>query len=94
MLNEQEKADIRTACGYHEFHTQTSGFQNWRRYLALGILECRMNGLSDAEQAVVRRYLSTLGAEEKPELIDDWRRRMCAFLGVAPGPELMPEVAK
>ena len=39
---------------------RASGFQTWRFYQVYGLLEFRMNNLSDAEDAVVRRYLGTL----------------------------------
>ena len=74
-----------------------------------------MNNLSDAEAAVVRRYLGTLTVLEfavpragdnldtdqasvwtrnrdelrdRSRLFDDWRRRLCGFLGIPPGPAL------
>jgi hypothetical protein len=74
-----------------------------------------MNNLSDAEAAVVRRYLGTLTILEfavpragdnldtdqasvwtrnrdelrdRTRLFDDWRRRLCGFFGIPPGPTL------
>jgi hypothetical protein len=89
--------------------------QNWRFFQAYGLLEFRINNLSDAEAAVVRRYLGTLAVLEfavpragdnldtdqaavwtrnrdemrdRARLFDDWRRRLCGFLGMQPGPDL------
>ena len=92
-----------------------SDLQTWRFFQAYGLLEFRMNNLSDAEAAVVRRYLGTLTVLEfavpragdnldtdqarygraiatncatARRLFDDWRRRLCGFFGVPPGPAL------
>ena len=92
-----------------------SGFQGWRFFQAYGLLEYRLNNLSDAEVAVVTNYLATLAAlevaiteassrldtseaavwtrnpyevRERAGLFDDWRRRLCAFMGLPPGPGL------
>jgi hypothetical protein len=108
-----EKTDIRRFCGYPAYGAGASGFQGWRFFQAYGLLEYRLNNLSDAEEAVVRTYLGTLRGLEvgvpqtaqamdtdqaavwtrnKDEmrdrlmLLDEWRRRLCAFLGVPPGP--------
>ena len=92
-----------------------AGFQNWRFYQAYGLLEFRMNNLSAAEEAIVRRYLTNLNVLEiavpmaaqnldtdqaaiwthnreevadRTALFDDWRRRLCSFFGLPPGPGL------
>jgi hypothetical protein len=79
------------------------------------MLEYRLNWLSGAEEAVVRRYLATLSqlelavpgasgnldtavaavwthnvneVRDRTGLFDDWRRRLCGFLGVPLGPAL------
>jgi hypothetical protein len=112
---DSEKTDIRRFCGYPAFGSAASGFENWRFFQAYGLLEFRMNNLSDTETAVVRRYLGTLTVLEfavpragdnldtdqaavwtrnrdeprdRTRLFDDWRRRLCGFLGVPPGPAL------
>ena len=59
-FTDSEKTDIRRFCGYPAFGAAASGFENWRFFQAYGLLEFRMNNLSDAEAAVVRRYLGTL----------------------------------
>jgi hypothetical protein len=91
------------------------GFSNWRFYQAYGLLEYRLQRLSDAEAAVARTYLATLATlecavtdasasldtdsaaawtrnareiAERTRLFDDWRRRLCGFLGIPPGPAL------
>lgn len=114
-FTDAEKTDIRRFCGYAAFGASPSGFQSWRFYQAYGLLEFRMNNLSDAESAVVRRYLGTLVVLEssvprasdnldtdqaavwtrnrdemrdRARLFDDWRRRLCGFLGMQPGPDL------
>ena len=110
-----EKTDIRRFCGYPAYGAGNSGMQGWRFFQAYGLLEFRMNNLSDAESGVVRRYLGTLTALEcavpragdnldteqaavwtrnrdelrdRSRLFDEWRRRLCGFLGIPPGPAM------
>ncbi len=59
-FTDAEKTDIRRFCGYPAYGAAPAGLQNWRFYQAYGLLEFRMNNLSDAEMAIVRRYLGTL----------------------------------
>jgi hypothetical protein len=59
-FTDSEKADVRRFCGYPAYGAAASGFQNWRFFQVYGLLEFRMNNLSAAEEAVVRRYLGTL----------------------------------
>lgn len=59
-FNESERTDVRRFCGYPAFGAGVSGFQNWRFYQAYGLMEFRLNYLTGAEQAVVRRYLAQL----------------------------------
>ena len=114
-FSDSEKTDIRRFCGYPAYGASDAGFQNWRFYQIYGLLEFRMNNLSDADAAIVRRYLGTLTLLElavpragdnldtdqasvwtrnrdeprdRSRLFDDWRRRLCGFLGVPPGPAL------
>ena len=63
-FTDAEKTDIRRFCGYPAYGAGAAGFQSWRFYQAYGTLEYRMNNLSDAEFAVVRRQLGTLSALE------------------------------
>jgi hypothetical protein len=63
-FSDAEKTDIRRYCGYPAYGAAPVGFQTWRFYQVYGLLEFRMNNLSDAEIAVVRRYLGTLHAME------------------------------
>jgi hypothetical protein len=112
-LTDAEKTDIRRFCGYPVYGAAPDGMQTWRFYQAYGLLEFRMNNLSDSELAVVRRYLGTLTmleiavprsgenldtdqaavwthnrdeTRDRTLLFDDWRRRLCGFLGMQPGP--------
>ena len=114
-FTDAEKTDIRRFCGYPAYGAASSNLQNWRFFQAYGLLEFRMNNLSDAEATVVRRYLGTLTMLEfavpragdnldtdqasvwtrnrdelrdRIRLFDDWRRRLCGFLGIPPGPAL------
>jgi hypothetical protein len=114
-FTDAQKTDIRRYCGYPAYGAGPSGFQGWRFFQAYGLLEYRMNNLSDAEVAVVTNYLTTLPTlecaitdastrldtseaavwtrnpyevRERAALFDDWRRRLCAFMGVPPGPGL------
>ncbi len=59
-FTDPEKTDIRRFCGYPAYGAAASGFDNWRFFQAYGVLEFRMNNLSDAEEVVVRRYLGML----------------------------------
>ena len=59
-LTEVEKTDVRRFCGYPTYGAAPSGMQTWRFYQAYGLLEFRMNNLSDSELSVIRRYLTTL----------------------------------
>jgi len=114
-LNDAEKVDIRRFCGYPAYGAAPSGMQSWRFFTAYGLMEFKLNNLSDTEIAVLRRYLVTLTALElaipeagnnldtdeasvwtrnqtevtdRTSLFDDWRRRLCGFLGVGVGPSL------
>jgi hypothetical protein len=114
-FSDAEKTDIRRFCGYPAYGNANSGMQNWRFFQAYGLLEFRLNNLSDAETTVVRRYLGTLTVLEfavprvgdnldtdqasvwtrnrdelrdRTRLFDDWRRRLCGFFGIPPGPVL------
>lgn len=41
----------------------------------------------DTESAAVWRH-NRYEVRDRSALFDDWRRRMCAFIGIAPGPSL------
>ena len=64
-FTDEEKTDIRRFCGYPAYGAGASGFQSWRFYQAYGTLEFRMNNLSGAEFAVVRRQLGALSMHEQ-----------------------------
>ena len=114
-FTDAEKADIRRFCGYPAYGAADSNMQSWRFFQVYGLLEFRMNNLSDAEAAIVQRYLGTLTMLEfavphvgdnldtdqaavwtrnrdelrdRIRLYDDWRRRLCGFFGVPPGPAM------
>lgn len=114
-FTDAEKADIRRYCGYPAYGAANSAMQSWRYFQIYGLLEFRMNNLSEEEAAIVRRYLGTLTVLElavprsgenldtdqaavwtrnrdelrdRTRLFDDWRRRLCGFFGVPPGPAL------
>ncbi|HEX3399901.1 MAG TPA: hypothetical protein VHT74_06215 [Acetobacteraceae bacterium] len=114
-FTDSEKTDIRRFCGYPAYGASPAGQQTWRFFQAYGLLEFRMNNLSEAEGVVVRRYLGTLTVLEsavprsgdnldtdqaavwtrnrdelrdRAKLFDDWRRRLCGFFGVPPGPAM------
>lgn len=115
-FTDAEKTDVRRFCGYPAYGIADTGMQNWRFFQTYGLLEFRMNNLSDAETAIVRRYLATLNSLEiavprssehldtdqaavwtrnrdelrdRAKLFDDWRRRLCGFFGVPPGPAMI-----
>jgi hypothetical protein len=114
-FTDSEKTDIRRFCGYPAYGASPAGQPTWRFFQAYGLLEFRMNNLSEAEGVVVRRYLGTLTVLEsavpragdnldtdqaavwtrnrdelrdRAKLFDDWRRRLCGFFGVPPGPAM------
>jgi hypothetical protein len=114
-FTDAQKTDVRRYCGYPAYGAGASGFQGWRFFQAYGLMEFRLNNLSDAEIAVVVNYLTTLATletaitdagsrldtetaavwtrnpnevRERAALFDDWRRRLCGFLGLPAGPGL------
>ncbi len=114
-FSDAQKTDVRRYCGYPAYGAGASGFQGWRFFQAYGLMEFRLNNLSEAEIAVVANYLATLATletaitdagsrldtetaavwtrnpyevRERAALFDDWRRRLCGFLGLPPGPAL------
>jgi hypothetical protein len=114
-MTDSEKTDARRFCGYPAYGAAPVGFQTWRFYQVYGLMEFRLNNLSDTELRVMRRYLGTLtmlelaiprSAEnldtdvaavwtrnrsellDRTRLFDNWRRRLCGFLGIPPGPSL------
>ena len=113
MLSDVEKVEARRFLGYPVYRGDAAGNNGWRFYQASGEVEYRLNNLAEAEEVVLRGYLTTLaGLElgmaeagagldtasamgwvrnpfevvERERLLDGWRRRFCAFLGVPPGP--------
>jgi hypothetical protein len=115
-FTDSEKTDIRRFCGYPAYGAADANMQSWRFLQVYGLLEFRMNNLSNSEIAIVRRYLGTLTILElavprtgenldtdqasvwtrnrdelrdRYRLFDDWRRRLCGFFGVPPGPALV-----
>ena len=112
MLTDQQKTDVRRFCGYPAYGASPAGNIGWRFFTAYGLLEYRMNNLSDTEVAIVLNYLCTISGLEitvpaasenldsdaasswkhnanevadRLRLLDEWRRRLCAFFGVTPG---------
>jgi hypothetical protein len=59
-LTDAEKTDVRRYCGYPAYGAAPVGFQTWRFFQVYGLLEFRMNNLSQSETGIVRRYLVTL----------------------------------
>jgi hypothetical protein len=59
-LSDRERTDARRFCGYPAYGAAPAGFENWRFYQVYGLLEFRLNNLSDSELSVLRRYLLTL----------------------------------
>lgn len=115
-LTDVEKVDVRRHCGYPAYGGSLAGPYGWQYLQSFGLLEYRLNNLSNAELSVVRSYLSTLAAleaaipnaagnldtdeaamwvrnrsevDDRRGLFDDWRRRLCAFLGTPSGPGLV-----
>ena len=115
QISSAEKVEVRRHCGYPAVGSSASGFSSWRFYQAHGLLEYRINNLSDSEIAVLRKYLATLAnletaipgsadnldtdaaavwthnkneVKDRERLYDNWRGRLCAFLGLPPGPGL------
>ena len=59
-LTDSEKTDARRFCGYPVYGAAPVGMEAWRFYQVYGLLEFRLNNLSDSELLVLRRYLATL----------------------------------
>lgn len=114
-LTDAEKTDVRRFCGYPAYGASPTGMQTWRFYQVYGLLEFRMNNLSNSEVVILRRYLGTLTVLEaaiprssdnldtdraavwtrnhdeprdRMRLFDDWRCRLCGFIGLPPGPAI------
>lgn len=87
-FTEHERDSIRERCGYPALASAVGSFQNWRFCQVYGLLEFRLNYLTGTEEAVVRRYLGTIAQIEDRTILLGWRRRLCGFLGVPPGPEI------
>jgi hypothetical protein len=114
-LADSERVDIRRFCGYPAYGAALSGMQSWRFFQVYGLIEFRLNNLSESEIVIARRYLINLTALEmavptasesldtdqasvwirnkkelsdRINLFDEWRRRLCGFLGVPTGPAL------
>ena len=103
-FSEAEKTDARRYCGYPVHQQSAQGALEYRllnlsvseeavarTYLAtLRALEAAIPataGSLDTQQAAVwTRNPAELG--ERTRLFDDWRRRLCGFLGVPPGADL------
>jgi hypothetical protein len=60
LLTDAEKTDVRRYCGYPAYGAAPVGFQTWRFFQVYGLLEFRMNNLSQAEIGIVRRHRVTL----------------------------------
>lgn len=98
-LTDTEKTEIRKHCGYPAYGSEAEGSQGWRFHQAYGLMEYRMIRMSGAEEAVARQYLAKLAvlveridggdrSKATVALYEDWRRRLCGFLGIPPGPAL------
>jgi hypothetical protein len=112
-LTDIEKTDVRRHCGYPTAAVTGTGGLSSVFYQLCVLLETRMNVLTEAELAIVRRYIATLASletavpragdsldtdqaavwtrnrsepQDRAALFDEWRRRLCAFMGVQPGP--------
>lgn len=100
-MTDEEKDAIRRYCGYFLQGDAGQGVRAWGYYQAEGLLVFRLTRLSTAEEAVALRYVATLKTlesnrseaaapdlQERATLFTDWRRRLCSFLGVLPGPAI------
>jgi hypothetical protein len=101
-FTDAERTDIRRFCWYPAYGPSPDSFQNWRFFQWYGTLEYRLTNMSVTELAVVRtNYLTNLYTDkaavwthnktEVPErirLFAFWRKELCRFLGVPPGPGL------
>jgi len=91
LLSDEERADIRRHCGYPPL---AAGFQGWKLHRTYGLLELRITNATRAEASAARMYLAALAEMERealvmPGTINAWQRRLCGFMGVKPGPELL-----
>ena len=63
-FTDAERTDVRRFCGYPVYGAAGAAIQSWRFFQVYGLLEFRMNNLSEPEMVVVRRYLGTLRSLE------------------------------
>jgi len=82
-----EKVDIRRHCGYPMYGGTPSSFQSYRFFTAYGTLEYRMNNMLAEEEAVVWTHNKN-EVRDRATLFNKWRRDLCSFIGVPPGPGL------
>lgn len=64
-FTDAERTDIRRYCGYPAYGNGTDGYQGWRFNQVYGAMEFRLQHLSGAEEAVVRRHLAELQVLER-----------------------------
>ena len=113
VFTEAEKVDIRRFCGYQAYGAGNTGFIGFRFFQAYGLMEFRLNNMSNEEATVIRTiYLANLSTletaipgtsanldtdkaavwthnanelKDRDALFSNWRRKLCAFLGVPAG---------
>ncbi len=64
-FTETEKVSIRKHLGYPAYGSGPGGNQSWRFFKSYGLLEFRLQHLSDEEEVVVRDYLAKCDAAEQ-----------------------------
>lgn len=60
MLSEAERTEARRFLGYPVHGVGVAGNSAWQFYQASGAVEYRLSNLATSEEAVLRKYLSTL----------------------------------
>lgn len=85
-MTDADRAFFFACCGYRAGDRLPSQYA--------GLLDYRLRRLTAAETHAANRYLDTLRTMtghlegDAARLRDDWRRRLCGFIGVPPGPDV------
>jgi hypothetical protein len=89
-LSDPEKTDLKRFSGY-----TSPASQDWRYSAVYDLLQYRLNNAGPAELRIIRQYLAQLYLLDAPRelhgcerLFDEWRGRLCGFLGIPRGPAL------
>jgi hypothetical protein len=94
-LSDHEKNDLKRFTGYTSSVSGAFAAREWRYSAVYDLLEYRLNNAGPAELRIIQQYLTQLYLLDSPRelqdrehLFDEWRGRLCGFLGIPRGPAL------